>query len=212
MTGSADAVRDGVVTSLARPGGNVTGISLFTPEVIGKRLELLKETIPKLAHVATIWNSANPGNLPLVSDTAVAAKALGLTLRSVGVREVAELDTTFASITRERAGALSVLSDGFVFTNRNLFTALAARHRLPAIYPSSVYVEAGGLMSYGPSIAAGYRRAAYFVDRILKGARPADLPVEQPTKFELVVNLKSAKALGLKFPQTILLRVDRIIE
>jgi putative ABC transport system substrate-binding protein len=212
MTGSTDAVRDGVVATLARPGGNVTGISLFTPEVIGKRLELLKETLPKLARVATIWNSANPGNLPLVSDTAVAAKALGLALQTVGVRQVAELDVAFAKITREPAGALSVLSDGFMFMNRNLISTLAARHRLPAIYPSSVYVDAGGLMSYGPSIGAGYHRAAYFVDRILKGARPADLPVEQPTKFELVVNLKTAKALGIKIPQSVLLRADRVIE
>ena len=212
MALSPDAVRDGLVASLARPGGNVTGMSIFAPEVTGKRLELLKETLPNLARVATIWNSANPGNLPLVHDTEVAAKALGLSLQSVGVRQVAELDTAFASITRERAGALSVISDGFMVTNRNLVSALAARNRLPAIYPSSTYVEAGGLMSYGPSIPAAYHRAAYFVDRILKGARPADLPVEQPTKFELVVNLKSAKSLGLKIPQSILLRADKIIE
>ena len=123
-----------------------------------------------------------------------------------------ELETAFASITREHAGALSVLSDGFMVTNRKLVSELAARNRLPAIYPSSVYVEAGGLMSYGASIPAAYQRAAYFVDRILKGARPADLPIEQPTKFELIVNLKSARALGLTIPQSILARADRIIE
>ncbi len=212
MTNSPDAVRDGLVASLARPGGNVTGMSIFSPELIGKRLELLTETLPNLARVATIWNSANPGNLPLVRDTEVAAKALGLALHSVGVRQVADLDTAFASITRERAGALSVLSDGFMVTNRNLVSALAARHRLPAIYPSSGYIDAGGLMSYGPSIAAAYHRAAYFVDRILKGARPADLPVEQPTKFELIVNLKIANALGIKIPNSILLRTDKVIE
>ena len=177
MATTSDAVRDGLVASLARPGGNVTGMSIFTPEATGKRLELLKEILPKLARVATIWNSANPGNLPLLRDTEAAAKALGLMLHLVAVREVAELDTAFASITRERAGALSVISDGFMSTNRNLVSALAARNRLPAIYPSNVYVEAGGLMSYGPSIPAAYHRAAYFVDRILKGARPADLPV-----------------------------------
>ncbi len=212
MTNSPDAVRDGLVASLARPGGNVTGMSIFVPELTGKRLELLKEVVPNLARVATIWNSANPGNLPLVRDTEVAAKALGLALHSVGVRQVADLDTAFASITRERAGALSVLSDGFMVTNRNLVSALAARHRLPAIYPSSGYIDAGGLMSYGPSIAAAYHRAAYFVDRILKGARPADLPVEQPTKFELIVNLKTANALGIKIPNSILLRTDKVIE
>ncbi len=212
MAISADAVRDGLVVSLARPGGNVTGVSIFSPEAIGKRLELLKEMLPNLARVATIWNSANPSNLALLRDTETAAKALGLALHSVGVREVAELDTAFTSITRERAGALSVISDAFIFTNRDSVLALAARSRLPAIYPDNVYVEAGGLISYGSSIPAAFHRAAYFVDRILRGARPADLPVEQPTKFELVVNLKSAQALGLKIPQLILLRADRVIE
>ena len=212
MTSSPDAVRDGLVASLARPGGNVTGMSIFVPEMAGKRLELLKETVPNLARVATIWNSANPGNVPLVRDTEVAAQAMGLALHSAGVRQVAELEGAFARIARERAGALSVLSDGFMVTNRSLVLALAARNRLPAIYPSSVYVEEGGLMSYGPSLPAAYHRAAYFVDRILKGARPADLPVEQPTMFELVINLKSASALGLKIPQSILLRANRIIE
>ena len=212
MTSTPDAVRDGLVASLARPGGNVTGMSIFVPEVTAKRLELLKELLPNLARVATIWHSANPGNLPLVSDTEVAARAMGLAFHSAGVRQVGELDTAFEQIMRERAGALSVLSDGFMVTNRNAVFALAARHRLPAIYPSSVYVEAGALMSYGPSLEVAYYRAAYFVDRILKGARPADLPVEQPTKFELVINLKTAKALGLTIPQSILLRADRVIE
>lgn len=212
MAISADAVRDGLVSSLAQPGGNVTGMSIFIPEAIGKRLELLKETLPNLARVATIWNSANPSNLPLVSDTEVFAKALGLALHSVGVRNSVELDAAFASIARERADALSVISDAFMFTNRNLISALAARNRLPAIYPDKLYVEAGGLISYGPSIPAAFHRAAYFVDRILRGARPADLPVEQPTKFELVINLKTAKALGLTMPQSILARADRVIE
>lgn len=212
MTNSPDAVRDGLVASLARPGGNVTGMSIFVPEVTGKRLELLREILPNLARIATIWNADNPGNLPLVRDTEIGARALGLTLHSIGVRQVSELEAAFANMARERAGALSVLSDGFMVTNRNLVSALAARHRLPAIYPSGVYVEAGGLMSYGPSLPAAYHRAAYFVDRILKGARPADLPVEQPTKFELAVNLKSANALGVKIPQSIMLRADRIIE
>jgi putative ABC transport system substrate-binding protein len=212
MSISPDAVRDGLVASLARPGGNVTGMSIFVPELTGKRLELLKDTLPGLTRVATIWNSANAGNLRLLQDAQTAAKALGLALHSVGVREVAELETAFVSISRERAGALSVISDGFMFTNRNLVTALAARNRLPAIYPSSGYVEAGGLMSYGASLSAAHHRAAYFVHRILNGARPADLPVEQPTRFELVISLKAAKALDLKIPQSMFLRADRVIE
>ena len=212
LTSSSDPVRDGIVVSLARPGGNLTGMSTFVSEMSRKRIELLKETLPNLARVATIWNSANPGSLPLVHDTEVAAKALGLVLHSVGVSQASELDTAFASIARERAEALSVISDAFMFTNRRVIQALAAQYRVPAIYPGDVYIEAGGMMSYGPSTAAAYHRAAYFVDRILKGSRPADLPIEQPTKFELVINLKTAKALGIKFPQSILSRVDRIIE
>jgi putative ABC transport system substrate-binding protein len=212
MTSSSDPVRDGVVVSLARPGGNVTGMSTFVPEMSRKRIELLKETLPNLARVATIWNSANPGSLPLVHDTEDAAERLGLALHSVGVSQASELDTAFLSIARERAGALSVISDTFMFTNRRLVQTLAARYRLPAIYPGDVYIEAGGLMSYGPSTVAAYHRAAYFVDRILKGARPADLPVEQPTRFELVINLNTARALGIKFPQSMLSRTDRAIE
>jgi putative ABC transport system substrate-binding protein len=212
MAISADAVRDGLVASLARPGGNVTGMSIFVRETSGKRLELLKEMLPGLTRVATIRNSGNPSNLPLLRDTEVFAEALGLKLHSVGVREPGELEAAFASIARERAGALSVISDAFMFTNRHSVVALAARKRLPAIYPDNVYVEAGGLMSYGPSIPAAFHRAAYFVDRILKGAKPADLPVEQATQFELVISLKTAKALGLTMPQSILARADRVIE
>jgi putative ABC transport system substrate-binding protein len=162
--------------------------------------------------VATIRNSANPSNLPLLRETEVFAEELGLKLHSIGVRDRGELDAAFASIARERAGALSVISDAFMFTNRDSVLALAARNRLPAIYPDKVYVEAGGLISYGPSIPAAFHRAAYFVDRILRGAKPAELPVEQPTKFELVINLKTAKALGLTMPQSILARADRVIE
>jgi putative ABC transport system substrate-binding protein len=212
MTSSSDPVRDGVVVSLAHPGGNVTGMSTFVPEMSFKRVELLKEALPNLARVATIWNSANPSSLPLVHDTEVATKMLGLALHSVSVSQASELDSAFASIARARAGALSVISDTFIFANRVLVQVLAARYRLPAIYPGDVYIEAGGLMSYGPSTAAAYHRAAYFVNRILKGAKPGDLPIEQPTKFELILNLKTAKAMGVKFPQSILVRADRVIE
>ena len=212
MTSSSDPVREGVVVSLARPGGNVTGMSTFVPEMTGKRVELLKETLPKLTRVATIWNASNPGSLPLVHDTEVAAQTLGLALYSVAVRETSELDAAFRGIARERAGALSVISDTFIFANRHLIQALAAQYRVPAIYPGDPYIDAGGLMSYGPSTTAAYHRAAYFAHRILKGAQPADLPVEQPTKFELVINMKTAKALGLTIPPTILVRATRLIQ
>jgi putative ABC transport system substrate-binding protein len=212
MASSPDAVRDGLVASLTRPGGNVTGLSMFVPEMAGKRLELLKELIPDLKRIATIWNAGNPGNVPLINDVRTAAQRMGLGFYSAGVRQVADLEVAFASIVSERIDALNVLSDGFMATNRRIVLALAAQNRLPAVYPSDIYVDDGGLISYGPSIAAAYHRAAHFVSRILKGARPADLPVEQPMKFELAVNLKTAKALGLKIPQPILLRADRTIE
>ena len=211
MTNSSDAVRDGLVASLARPGGNVTGLSIFVPELTGKRLELLKETVPKLSRVATIWNTANPGNTPLLKDMEVAARELGLKLQSVGIRGPDDLEGAFATIAKSHAGALNVLSDAFMATNRTLITGLALKNRLPSIYPSDGYVQAGGLMSYGPSLTATYQRAAYFVDMILKGAKPADLPVEQPTRFELVVNLKTAKQIGLTIPPNVLARADRVI-
>ena len=211
MTNSSDAVRDGLVASLARPGGNVTGLSIFVPELTGKRLELLKETVPKLSRVATIWNTANPGNTPLLKDMEVAARELGLKLQSVGIRGPDDLEGAFATIAKSHAGALNVLSDAFMATNRTLITGLALKNRLPSIYPSDGYVQAGGLMSYGPSLTATYQRAAYFVDKILKGAKPADLPVEQPTRFELVVNLKTAKQIGLTIPPNVLARADRVI-
>jgi len=212
MTHSSDAVRDGLVASLARPGGNVTGLSIFAPELTGKRLELLKETVPKLSRVATIWNTANPGNTPLLKDMEVAARELGLKLQSVGVRNSDDLEGAFATIARSKAGALNVLSDSFMAINRTLITGLALKNRLPSIYPSDGYVRAGGLMSYGLSLPAGFQRAAYFVDKILKGAKPADLPVEQPTKFEFIINLKTAKQIGLTIPPNVLARADRVIK
>jgi putative ABC transport system substrate-binding protein len=212
MTNSSDAVRDGLVASLARPGGNVTGLSIFVPELTGKRLELLKEAVPKLSRVATIWNTANPGNMPLLRDTEVAARQLGLELQSVGIRGPDDLEGAFATIAKSPAGALNVLSDAFMVTNRTRIAGLALKNRLPSIYPSDPYVRAGGLMSYGTSLTATFQRAAYFVDKILKGTKPADLPVEQPTTFELVINLKTAKALGLTIPQSILIRADHVIQ
>jgi len=212
MAQSQDAVRDGLVASLACPGGNVTGLSIFQPELTGKRLELLKETAPRLSRVVTIWNTANPGNGPLLSDTEVAARSLGLKLRSVGVSSPDDLEGAFATMARGQAEGLSVLSDGFMVSNRASVTGLALKGRLPSIFPSNVYIQAGGLMSYGPNIAATFQRAAYFVDRILKGAKPADLPVEQPTRFELAINLRTARALGLTIPPSVLIRTDQVIQ
>ena len=212
MTNSSDAVRDGLVASLARPEGNVTGVSIFLPELSGKRLELLKETLPKLSRVATIWNAANPGNTPLLRDIEAAARELGLKFQSVGIRSPDDLEGAFATIARNKAGALNVLSDSFISNNRTLITGLALKRRLPSIFPADVYVQTGGLMSYGPHLADSYRRAATYVDRILKGAKPADLPVEQPTKFELIINLKTAKQIGLTIPPNVLARADRVIK
>jgi putative ABC transport system substrate-binding protein len=212
MTNSSDAVRDGLVASLARPGGNVTGVSIFLPELSGKRLELLKETLPKLSRVATIWNAANPGNTPLLRDIEAAARELKLQTQSLGIRSPDDLEGAFATIARNKAGALNVLSDSFISNNRALITGLALKGRLPSIFPSNVYVQSGGLMSYGPHLADSYRRAATYVDKILKGAKPADLPVEQPTKFEFIVNLKTAKQIGLTIPPNVLARADRVIK
>jgi len=167
MANSPDAVRDGLVASLSRPGGNVTGMSIFTPELTGKRLEILKETVSRLSRVATVWNTANPGNVSLVKDTEVAARQLGLELQSVGVSRSDEIAGAFATIARGKAAAIAVLSDFFMVTNRNAVAGLAIKHRLASIFPSNVYVQASGLMSYGPDIAATYQRAAVYVDKIL---------------------------------------------
>jgi len=212
MTNSSDAVRDGLVASLARPGGNITGLSIFVPELTGKRLELLKETVSKLSRVATIWNTANPGNAPLLRDTEVASRELGLELQSVGVRNSDDLEGAFATIAKSHAGALNVLSDLFMITNRTVVTGLALKRRLPSIYPSDAYVQAGGLMSYGPNLPATFHRAAYFVEKIFKGAKPADLPVEQPMRFELIINLQTAKQIGLTVPPNVLVRADKVIK
>ena len=211
MTNSSDAVRDGLVVSLAQPGGNVTGLSAFVPELTGKRLELLKETLPKLSRVATIWNTANPGNTPLLRDTEVAARQLGLELQSVGIRSPADLEGAFATMAKSKVEALNVLSDAFMNDNRMAITGMALKSRLPSIYPSDVYVQAGGMMSYGANLADLWRRAAVYVDKILKGAKPADLPVEQPTKFEFIINLKTAKQIGLTIPPNVLARADKVI-
>ncbi len=212
MFGVGDPVSTGFVASLARPGGNITGLSQVSPELSGKRLQLLKEVVPAVSRVAVLWNPTNPSNAPQIGYTKTAAQALGLELHPLEVRGPQDVESAFHAATRGRAGALMTLDDLFIYNHRMRIVALAAKSRLPAIYGWSTFTEAGGLMSYGPDFRDMYRQAAVFVDKILRGAKPADLPIEQPTKFELVINLKTAKALGLTMPQSILLRADEIIQ
>jgi putative tryptophan/tyrosine transport system substrate-binding protein len=210
---SGDPVGSGLVASLARPGGNVTGLSLTaTPAISGKQLELLKEAFPTVTLVAVLANPANPPTAGLLMEIELAARSLGLRLRVVQVREPKEFGGAFATMTKERVPALLVIADPLVNDNRDRIVAFAATNRLSAIYPYRTFVDAGGLMSYGADLSDLNRRAATYVDRILKGAKPADLPIEQPTKFEFVVNLKTAKALGLTIPPSLLLRADHVIQ
>ena len=212
MVGVGDPLGSGLVASLARPGDNVTGPSSMLADVSGKQLALLKETVPKASPVAVLWNPANPvWQAAALRETEVAAGALGLRLQLLEARGPDELVGAFAAMTRERAGALFVPADIIFVRHAQQIAGLAARHRLPAMYGFREHTEAGGLMSYAASFAVMFRRAAAYVDKILKGAKPADLPVEQPTKFELVINLKTAKALGLTIPQSVLLRADEVI-
>jgi putative tryptophan/tyrosine transport system substrate-binding protein len=215
MTGAgADPVRAGLVESLARPGGNVTGFTNFSRELGGKRLELFKEAIPKLVRVAVLYDPAIPGTSREVKeDLPVAARALGLTVRSWEVRAADDFEKVFAALNKERSDGLYVPGGGQLMNaNRKRIADLALKSRLPSVYGTREDVEAGGLMSYGADQADSYRRVAYFVDRILKGAKPADLPVEQPTKFELVFNLKTAKQIGLTIPPEVLARANRLIK
>jgi putative ABC transport system substrate-binding protein len=210
-----DPVTDGLVTSLARPRGNVTGLSNRTPELVGKCLELLTQAVPGVSRVAVLWL---PGGAPertqqdMLREAEVAARALGARLQVVEARGPADFDRAFSDMTRARAGALTVLPYVMFFNERRRLVHLAAKNRLPAVYGSREFVDAGGLMSYGADIADLFRRAATYVDKILKGAKPGDLPVEQATKFELVINLKAAKALGLTIPPSVLARADQVIE
>jgi ABC-type uncharacterized transport system substrate-binding protein len=210
-----DPVTSGLVTSLARPGGNVTGSSFFSPELVGKRLELLKEAAPGLNRVAVLWQ---PGDVPertakdLLKEADIAAQALGVQVQFVEARGPADFDRAFSEMTKARALSLSVLTSAILFLERRRLVDLAAKHRLPAVYPWREAADAGGLMAYGPNLPDLYRRAATYVDRILKGAKPGDLPVEQPTKFDLVINRKTAKALGLTIPPSLLQRADQVIE
>ena len=214
-----DLVATGLISSLARPGGNITGLSELTPELGAKRLELLKETVSKVRRVAVLWNPAyserfGPSFRFWSSDwveVRAAAQALGMTLQSVEIRGPDDFDAAFSAMTRERAEALIAFSDPLFVLHRKQIADLAAKHRLPAVYAYREVVDAGGLMSYGPSLSDLFRGAAVYVGKILKGAKPADLPMEQPTKFELVINFKTAKALGLTIPQSLLVRADQVI-
>jgi putative ABC transport system substrate-binding protein len=204
MAVSGDPVGDGLVASLARPGGNITGLSLMLPEVSGKRLELLREAMPKLSHVAILWKPDFPGSPVAFQETQTAAHSIGLQLQSLEVQSPDEFDQAFAAMTREHADALVVISNELFFGHRRQLAELTVRHRLPAMFHLSEYAEARGLMAYGANVKDLYRRAATYVDKILKGAKPADLPVEQPTTFTLVINLKTAEALGLTIPPSLL--------
>jgi ABC-type uncharacterized transport system substrate-binding protein len=212
MISVGEPVEVGLVESLAHPGGNVTGLSLIAPQLAAKRLDLLKQALPRLARVTVLWNSANQGMHARFQQTQAGAQSLGLALQSVTVQGPDDFEPLFAAMTRERPEALLVLADTVTVANRQRTVDFAARSRVPAIYESRAFVDAGGLMSYGVDVAEHYRRAAFYVDKILRGARPADLPVEQPTKFEMVVNLKTARTLGVTIPQSLLLRADQVIE
>lgn len=212
MTVVADPVADGLVKSLAQPGGNITGLTLISPELSGKRIELLKEAAPRLSRLAVLWNPANPAHTETLRDSEAKARTLGLQTFPVPVRRAEDLEGAFATVTRERASALFVLDDTFLFLERQRITDLAIRNRLPTVSGISGFADAGALLTYGAKQTELYRRAAIFVDRILRGASPANLPVEQPTSFELVLNLKAAKSLGLTVPESLLLRADRLIE
>jgi putative ABC transport system substrate-binding protein len=212
---TADPVGSGLVTSLARPGGNVTGLSLIFPELVGKCLEQIKQAVPGVSRVAVLWQPGAYGERTekdMLKGAEVAGRALGVRLQVVEARGPADFDRAFSDMIRARAGALTVLGSVMFANERRRLVDLAAKNRLAAVYMERDYVDAGGLMSYGPNIADLFRRAASYVDKILKGAKPGDLPVEQPTKFELVINLKTAKALGLAVPRSLRQRADEVIQ
>jgi putative ABC transport system substrate-binding protein len=211
MANSTDPVGTGFVTSLARPGGNVTGLTNISPELSAKRLELLKEAVPGLSRVAIMWNPDVRGGVLDYKETEGAARSLRLQLQSVEVSRADDFDRAFSALSTGRAEALIVISGPLAFTNRGQIASFAQKNRLPSMYGLRDFADAGGLMAYGPNSVDLWRRAAAYVDKILKGAKPGELPVEQPTKFELVINLKTAKTLGLTIPQPLLRRADHVI-
>jgi putative ABC transport system substrate-binding protein len=207
-----DPVGSGFVASLARPGGNITGLSTISPEISGKRLELLKEIVPKLSRVAVLGHSTEPGNAQALKQIELAAGAFRVQLQHLDVRSSTDIETAFRAASKGGADAVLLLASPVTTLHRTQFVALAVKSRLPTIYPWPEFVEDGGLVSYGASLTDLFRRAANYVDKILKGAKPADLPVEQPTKFELVINLNAAKRIGLIIPPNVLARADRVIK
>ena len=212
FAGTSDPVRTGFVASLARPGGNLTGLSLLAPDLAGKRLELIKSVVPTASRVAMLWNASDEGMAIRVKEAQLAAPTLQVALLSPELRTLADLENAFVALIRDRPDALLIFVDPFTLHHRQQIVEFAAKTRLPAVYEDRIFAKAGGLMSYGPSVQDNCRRAATYVDKILKGAKPGDLPIEQPTKFELIINLKTANALGLTIPESFLLRADQVIE
>ena len=213
MPAASDPVGAGFVASLARPGGNITGLTGYSPELNGKRLELLKEAFSKLSRVALLLSPNFPGSALDLKETESAARSLGLRIQPLEVRDASDIDRAFKAMIKERADALTMFpGHPALFVNRKKIVELAANHRLPAMYSLHEFVDDGGLMFYGPDLLVGYRRAADYVDKILKGAKPAELPIEQPMKFELIINLKAAKQIGLTIPPNVLVRADKVIQ
>jgi putative ABC transport system substrate-binding protein len=211
MATGTDPVGIGLIASLSRPGGNITGVTTVSAELGGKRLELLQEVVPRLSRVAVLRDSRAGAVELALKDAQQAAQALGLQLQILEVGSPKEFESAFSAVVKERSGALLVISTPMLFSSRTRIADLAAKHKIPAVYHWKEYVDAGGLMSYGTDLAEGFRRAAVYVDRILKGANPAELPVEQPRKFELVVNLKAGKQIGVAIPPNVLARADKVI-
>jgi putative ABC transport system substrate-binding protein len=209
---SADPVALGLVASFARPGGNITGLSSASPDYSGKQLELLKEALPKLSRIAVLWNAANPGTAIAFREMQDAVRVLKLPLQSLEVRRSEDLASAFKNLSKQRDTGLVTLLDPLVVSQRARIVDLVSENRLPAIYPQKEFVEAGGLMAYGADLTDSYRRAASFMDKILKGAKPAELPIEYPIKFTFTVNLKTAKQIGLTIPPNMLARADRVIK
>jgi putative ABC transport system substrate-binding protein len=212
MIAVGDPVGTGIIASLRQPGGNITGLTSISPELDGKRLELLREVMPGVSRVAVLWNSASPLQVVGERRTHAAAKVLGIEVLSMGARTEEGIESVLATIAKKQPEALLVLADRLFLHHRNRIMSFAAQHRLPGVFAYRELVDAGGLMSYGPSYAGMHRRAAYFIDRVLKGTTPADLPVERPATFDLVINMKTAKTLGLTIPKSVLLRATELIE
>ena len=211
MTTGADPVAIGLIASLARPGGNITGLTSVSTDLAGKRLELLKETVPRLTRVGILWNPADPGSTAVFKETETVARSLGVQVQSLEVRSPNDFESAFKAATGGRAHALIIVQTALINAHRTRIVELATKNRLPTMFGEGAHVESGGLMSYAPNSADLFRRAATYVDKILKGTKPADLPVEQPTKFEFVINLKAAKQIGVTIPPNVLARADKVI-